>query len=503
MKNMQKHITRGGAARNGWWIFPVLLFVLLVSSSCGGGAAFLAGGGIGGTGVISFGPITGLGSIFVNNIEYETTSATVTMDGFDSDESQLQVGMVVRVEGTVNADGRTGIANVVIFDDNVEGPVNAIDVAGKTLQVMGQTVLVDDQTVFAGLPYAWSLADLIVNDTVEVSGLQDIDGNIKATRLFLKAAGELSEVSGQVANLTGASFTINALTVDYSTAILENFSARGIQPGDMVEVKGTFDQTILRADTVKKKSGEFNNNDELELTGFISARSFDGPMLSGFTMITPAGIQQVRITAATNYKGGLAGDLTIGALVEVEGSVLDNVVQARTVEIEDNARVEAVAISHDSASLTVGLASLSALSVTLHDHADLEDRREVPVGTANPAEFVNSIRPGDLLVARGRLQPDGELLVGEVALFDPPRDASAVTIQGPLQDVPHDPWLEMLGVTVDTGPAVQFLDGDENTISRSVFFGLLGRGTLVNVEGDLTADNRIDGLVLQISQPAD
>jgi hypothetical protein len=505
MKNIQEISTaRGNVSRNGWWVSLSLLFILLVSTSCSGGGTTLAGGGIGGTGVTSFGPITALGSIYVNDIEFETTSSTVILDGMNSDESQLQVGMVVKVEGTVNADGRTGIANVVTFDDNVEGPVSTIDVAGNTLQVMGQTVLVDEQTVFAGLPSPWSLADLAADDLVEVSGLQDVDGNIKATRLYLKTGSEPSEVevSGPVSNLDliGSSFTINALTIDYSNADLKNFGSLTIQQGDMVEVKGTFTQAVLVADSVERKSVEFNNDDALEIEGFIHSLSFEGHMISGFTMVTPAGNLQIRISDETRFMGGHLGDIKIGARVEVEGIIQNDIIQAEKVEFADDIKIEAVVTNPDSANLTVGFADLSALTVTIDHHAELEDERTNPVNATDPADFIDSIQDGDLIAAKGRIQMDGHLIISDVELLDPPQDASQVIIQGPLQTSPQDPFLQILGVTIDTGRAVQFLDGDENTVSRSAFFASLTQGTLVNVEGILTADNRIDGVVLQIAQ---
>ncbi|MBU0482974.1 MAG: hypothetical protein KKB30_00470 [Proteobacteria bacterium] len=336
MKNTQNiHIAPGNTARRNWLLLPALLFILFSCCACAGlGVSGRAEGGIGGTGVISVGVITGLGSIFVNHVEFETTSSTVTLDGLDSDESLLQIGMIVKVEGTVNLDGKTGIANVVTFDDNVEGPVETIDVAGNRLRVMGQTVLVDGQTVFVGWGSDWTLADLQVNDVLEVSGLQDIDGRIKATFLYLKTAGESSEVSGVVDNLNGSTFTINALNVDCSNAVLKDFAVIGIQNGEMVEAKGTFSQGILIADQVEKKSAEFSDNDELEIEGIIKTVLSDGQLVIGFIMITPTGSQQVQINSGTGYEGGNQDDLKIGSRIEVEGNIWNNIIQADKVEFE-------------------------------------------------------------------------------------------------------------------------------------------------------------------------
>lgn len=324
------------------WLFLPLCFLFPVIVSCGGGGVegLLAGGGIGGTGITSVGPITALGSIFVNGIEFQTTNTTVTLNGVKGDEKELQVGMVVRVEGTVNADGKTGKAEMVIFDHNAEGLINSIDLGRSTLEVMGQTVLVDGQTIIAGLPGKTpELADLATNDLVEISGLADADGNIKATRITLKTTGHQAEVSGRVSSLTSATFKINALVVDYSKALLSKFGPAGIQPGDIVEVTGDLTSpTTLLADAIEKKSSDFKDNKSIEIEGFIDNLSYAGQSISGFAIITPFGLQRVELNASTIFSGGQL--ITVGARVEVEGTIQNNIIQAKKVEFLESVRMK-------------------------------------------------------------------------------------------------------------------------------------------------------------------
>ena len=89
--------------------------VLLAIASCGGGGGSVASGGTGGTG-ISAGTVTGFGSVFVNGVEFSTTTSSVELDGASGpDEATdphrgLMVGMVVEVEGTFDDNGTTGTA---------------------------------------------------------------------------------------------------------------------------------------------------------------------------------------------------------------------------------------------------------------------------------------------------------------------------------------------------------------------------------------------------------
>src|SRR5689334_21689937 len=60
-------------------------------------------GGIEGTGY-SGGGVTGIGSVFVNGIEYDTSNAEIVYDGASGTEDALQVGMVLGVHGDVASD---------------------------------------------------------------------------------------------------------------------------------------------------------------------------------------------------------------------------------------------------------------------------------------------------------------------------------------------------------------------------------------------------------------
>ena len=168
-----------------------LLASLLIAGCGGGGAISVAEGGIGGTG-ISTGTVTGIGSITVNGVKFNTDNAAIYIEGTrvddpnlaDGDELSLRgfgfnEGQVVRVVGSFNDDGKTGTAEEVYFNDSVEGPVESvtqIDAITQELVVMGQTVIVDTQTKPAGV----NLDTFIINDLVEVSGLMDEQGRIRA-----------------------------------------------------------------------------------------------------------------------------------------------------------------------------------------------------------------------------------------------------------------------------------------------------------------------------------
>lgn len=220
----------------------LVLSTFLGLAACGGGGGTSSTTAAQNT---SKGAITAFGSIYVNGVEYDTSSATVYMEGNRANESDLRVGMVVCV-----AKDSQGNAAAVYYDDDLEGTVTAVDTMAGSFVVNGQTVTTDANTVFDdGIA---SLADIVVNTTaVEVSGYDNGNG-ITATRVEAGDSsssdssdpcdssgddGDEVEVEGMVITISATSITVGDKTflIDASTDI-EGTPA----VGDLVEVEGRY-----------------------------------------------------------------------------------------------------------------------------------------------------------------------------------------------------------------------------------------------------------------------
>lgn len=232
------------------------------------------------------GVITGFGSVYINGVEYETDNASVTIDGSQSAETDLGVGDVCVLQGSVNADGVTGTATAVICTDELEGYV--LDVSSLTngigtMNVMGQTVTITADTVFDSDTKA-SIADLVANDIVEVHGYSDGTGNILATGIETKNAATDIEVKGLISNLNSnlMTFNLGSLLVDYSSAA---DVAANLADDLYVEVK-TQDPlsglTLIASKVEIEEDGSLDidgeEGEDLEVQGVVSnitATSFD------------------------------------------------------------------------------------------------------------------------------------------------------------------------------------------------------------------------------------
>jgi len=133
----------------------------------------------------SIGTISGLGSVIVKGVRFDAANASVNMDDATGSREQLRVGMVVRVRGRIHGDG-TGVAESIQYNDCVQGPITAMNQVRNTVTVLGQTVQLDEETVFDGVALR-DMNGFAVGDQVEVSCLPDPANNqFRATRMEFK-----------------------------------------------------------------------------------------------------------------------------------------------------------------------------------------------------------------------------------------------------------------------------------------------------------------------------
>ena len=452
----------------------VILSASLVLACSGGGNG---GGdnegevvaGIDRGGIVAVGPITGFGSVIVNGVRYSTVGATITVDGQPALEADLRVGQVVRIEGRVNEDGVTGTANSITFDDEVEGPVQSLDLAANRLVVLGQTVQVSADTSFDDDILPRGLEGLALGDRVEVSGLVRSDGVIAATRIERKEASAELEVKGVTHDVdrSASRFYINDLQVNYSAARLEGFTAGAPADGYWVEVHGMLDASgILLASQVERETRELSadDGDEADIEGlitrFASASDFD---VAG---------QRVTTTNTTRYTGGTSADLALDVTVEVEGHfdasgrvVAEAVEFRRGSDVEITARVESV----DPAA---GRLVMLGITVVVDERTRFEDHGESDMRRFGLAD----LRVGDYLEIRGR--QEAGTVVAFILERDEPEDG--VELRGRVSDS-SAPRFSVVGVTVETTPDTDFERGDED-IAAATFFAEANDRT-VEVEG--------------------
>ncbi|HFE39300.1 MAG TPA: hypothetical protein ENK06_12950 [Gammaproteobacteria bacterium] len=350
--------------------------------------ACAAGGGETGTGQDSntvVGTITRFGSVFVNGVEYEINDNTsIILNGqTGSTASQLQVGMVVTLVGSVNTDGVTGAASSITFDDNVRGTVTENTLASNNqLKVLGQVVVVDDfDTVFeSSVPAIKKLADIQVNNVVEVSGYTAGDGTIYATRIEVKqqsrSDGEEVELKGLVSSVTESTFIIGDMTIVYDPEVLKDFAGSELANGDYVEVKSvaSVSPNQLVASEIELKNPHSaitarGSNEKIEVEGVVSSDLQNSQFaING---------QLVLVSEATQFEnGGRTTDIVVGKKVKVTGRLnADKQIVASEVEIKQEEKTKVAGLIEDINNLTKTISVLTQ-EISISNATTLIDDRE-------------------------------------------------------------------------------------------------------------------------------
>jgi cytoskeletal protein CcmA (bactofilin family) len=443
------------------WLTAITAALALAACGGGGGGGGIdgtGGGGIDGTGV-AYGTITAFGSVWVNGVRYNTDNASFRLDDSSVTQNDLRVGMVVRIDGSVS----NATATTVSVDDAVKGRVESVLDANRLI-VMGQTVLIDNNTVRANgvVP--------VVGDYLEVHGLPTGDGVVTAGYIERKTTLPTPPfaVKGLVRShdTTARTFTVGTLTVNYSGA--------GVDTGDMpggswtnllVDVKGTACAGnpvcgTLTASKVEPAGARATAAAQAEVEGFV---------ISGTSADFMLGAQRVVTTGSTVYEGGVAADVLPGVKLEAEGSISNGVLTATKVSFRDNLRFEGDLASINLAQGTITLSGLTGITIGVTSLTDI-----------NGQPSLASFQVGDHVRVKARPGAGGSILALE--LDDRSAD-TRIELQGPVSTLTGTS-ITILGITVDMNTVSQFRNLADVAISRADFLAAATPGTLVKLRGD-------------------
>ncbi|TLZ06470.1 MAG: hypothetical protein E6K39_10570, partial [Gammaproteobacteria bacterium] len=149
--------------------FLLATVIAMVAVACGSGGSGISQSS-GATPLIATGTITGFGSVYVNGIHFQTTSATIRKNGQTVDQSQLAVGEVARIKGSKNDADDTGVADEMDVDEAVNGPIDKIDTTAGTVTVLAQIVKINAGTSFSKDIQPADITGLKTGDVIHVSG---------------------------------------------------------------------------------------------------------------------------------------------------------------------------------------------------------------------------------------------------------------------------------------------------------------------------------------------
>ena len=374
----------------------------------GGGGDSLAGVGSGGTGSFASGPIRGFGSIIVGGVRYDDSAARIATDaGATASSADLRLGMMVEVNGgDIATDALTGqrraAASTISVRSEVEGPIQAIDLANGTLAVLGQQVRVTPTTVFDD-DLRGGLASLRVGQVVEIYGLLTAAGQYTATRIDDEDDARHYKLRGPVSGLDTTARTLRIGTAAVSYAGLGTPPA-GLANGQYARVElaltpsPTGVWTATRLQTTPTGTGSLPTTGRMnaELEGYITA----------FTSSTRFAVNGVDVDAGSTAR--LPAGLALGRRVEVEGMLVNGTLVAHEVELEDDNDRDDDGLEIEGRITSVAAGSFVVRGVTVGYNAATRFK------DGTPAQLTVGVK----VEVQGNLSPDGATLLATEIEFD-------------------------------------------------------------------------------------
>lgn len=449
--------------------------------------------GIGGTGYISSGTITGFGSVFVNGVEFETDSSNFDIEGINGTQGDLAIGMVVKVNGTINADGITGTATSIVYDDDIQGPVSGITSPSpdkKSFTVLGTTVIADiNTTSYDGTNFDFNaLSD---NNNVEVSGFYDANNQLIATRIELKDAvfdstSEI-ELKGIITGLTNTSFTLNGVNIDASASELSDLP-NGLVDGAYVEAKGTYDtgSNTITASKVEGKDNSVEDTEEFELEGFVS----------NYADLANFQLNQIPVDASGATLSPSNLTLEDNMQVEAEGSIVNGKLIAtelklRSGEIKIKAKVSSTDTTNSTFTVTPVIGQ-PAITIKVGTETEMEnDLNETD------SFSVTALNLDDFVEIEGYDNGDGKVFASGVKV----KEVSDIVVKGIVEaGTATGTTITVLGVEfqINTLSETSFKDTDDNSMTQEEFFTAITLNqSVVKIEDKVTANGTADTIEIE------
>lgn len=308
-------------------------------AGCGGGGTGVAGLSSGGTGSFTSGTVTGFGSIIVNGIRYDDSSAALLPINSTANASSLKLGMVVTIEGSNVAPAAstgalpTATATRISYGSEWEGPVG--NITTTSFDILGHTVDVLTSTIFSGnngTSPVTKIADLNTSCYAEVYGyVNQTNGRLQASRIEVTTTVPTEyKLTGTITSITGNTALLGATTITWSPSYA---LPTGVTSGSFVRVilnntSTASAGTATRIELVTSLLGNLSSTEdyEAEIHGTITA----------YTSNTSFSVNGIPVNATTAQ---ITGTLAAGVTVEITGSIRAGQLIATQVEVETSTQI--------------------------------------------------------------------------------------------------------------------------------------------------------------------
>jgi hypothetical protein len=288
-----------------------LLAFVMVAATATAADAYVRTGGSGRATI--FGEIQDFGSIVVNGVHYDESAANIIIDGVPHQtRTQLKLGMIAQIDGTLDYSQNTGVANVVRVNRVLFGRVDAVDRSKSEVTVLNQRVVIGVKSRFDGFQ---DLSQLLEGDWIAVHGLEDPGRKSLVATLVERVIPEIgssSSIRGTVQKMQAGKLRIGKLDI-----LVYNVN---VEDGDYVSITGDYlGGVFVSTDVVVTREVATVETVETQLQGYVA----DFRNASDFV------VAGVRIDASNaDFSGGRASELRQDVRITVEGSIQNGILVA-------------------------------------------------------------------------------------------------------------------------------------------------------------------------------
>ncbi len=492
---------------------PALLAALLVAIvstavSCSGGGGGSNVAGIGGTGMVAVGQVTGFGSVFVNGEKYSLRSdSRLLVNGQDAGEAELRTGMVVAIRGSRDSAGDLTLDELT-YEAEIRGPITGLtpgtDGQITTLDIMGRTVTVDAVGTVFDDGYGFAL--MKSNDLVEVSGFVAADASLHATRIEKKGVFSPSDTvvvkdalaKDALATIGGNNeFTLQGgirVRFDTASTIMNGLGSCDPDTGCVLKITGSYNaaEGLIEADRIEGANALPDASDEAQIEGLITDFAGTGSFK----------VNSVAVDAANAGREPASLTLSNGLAVEVEGrlsggTLIADRIKAREAGIEIQAYVADTLTGN---TVRLQITPDASLTVRIEDsQTRMADETGAVANTpASPMRF-DDLSLGNYLEIKAVRDNNGKLVATTLVRTSGDNE---IVLQGPLDSEPtltgQRLMVSILGITFASDGDTEFdqddgRDNDQDVSDAAAFQALLRQGTIVKVSDEITSGTTGDG----------
>lgn len=313
----------------------VLVAVTIALTGCGidrGGAP--QGGPVPGpvdTDTWIAGPIADISTaaLTIDDTVISTSSASIEVDEAASALDLLQIGQYAVVRGLSDTATSTAADSVTIATE-VIGSAAAFDAQSNALTVLGQRVVISDDTAFDAALSTTDFDDLTTLAPLRISGIVDGLGSVYASYIAPEATAP-SRLTGfaRMVNQTTRQFQIGDQSVSYGNAMVIELPGMAPEENARVTVTGVLDGAQFVADTVAAAP---LIPPTLQVNALVSLTAAVTRPLAGNSFA--AGFVEATLNTDATITNGTTAQIVAGAVITVDGRwTQDQTIAVETVRI--------------------------------------------------------------------------------------------------------------------------------------------------------------------------